>query len=247
MLKSIFAATIALSFAILSASPALAAGEILLTQANALAGNVTPGDPPGFPIVLTQPGKYQFAGNIHPPANTVGIQVGSYNVTIDLNGFQLHGSTVALFGIAGATDGITVENGTIEGFKYDGIYPTGKFWIVRNMRVVRNARIGVGNNNVDHLTILDSMVSLNGGGGIFCDRFCHVEGNSISENNGAGVLITDGSVLGNSIIQNAGNGIFGYAAAGYGNNTIALNNSSGVQISGGSPIHPNHCYGTCPP
>ena len=247
MLKSTFAATIALSFGILNAAPALADGEILLTQAKALAGNVTPGDPPGFPIVLTQPGKYQFAGNIHPPANTVGIQVGSYNVTIDLNGFQLHGSTVALFGVAGATDGVTVENGTIEGFKYDGIYPTGKFWIVRNMRIVKNARNGVGHANVDHLTVLDSMISLNGGGGVFCDFFCHVEGNNISENNGIGVLITNGSVLGNSIMQNAGVGLTAYAAAGYGNNTIGLNNSTGVQISGGAAIHPNHCYGTCPP
>ena len=245
MSKSIITAAVVLCFTMFAA-PAFAAGEILITHAKALAGNVTPGDPAGYPVVLTQPGAYQFASNVQPPANKVGIQVASPNVSIDLNGFQLHGSTVAFYGIIGATDGVTIENGTIAEFLYDGIYPTGQFWIIRNMRVIKNARIGVGNGNVDHLTVVNSTISQNGGGGVSCDFFCHIEGNNISSNNGVGVYLSNGSVLGNTIILNASFGISTFAPGGYGNNTIALNNSSGQQISGGGPIHPNHCYGTCP-
>lgn len=41
--------------------PAQAAdGQILISQAKALAGNVTHGDAPGFPVTLTQPGSYQL-------------------------------------------------------------------------------------------------------------------------------------------------------------------------------------------
>ncbi|NWG73776.1 MAG: hypothetical protein HXY24_04090 [Rubrivivax sp.] len=43
-------------------------GEILITQAKALAGNVTPGDAPGFPVTISQPGKYKLAG--HLPSTT---------------------------------------------------------------------------------------------------------------------------------------------------------------------------------
>jgi hypothetical protein len=137
------AAMVFAALVISPAAPALAAGEILLTHAKALAGNVTPGDAPGYPITLSLPGTYQFAGNVHPTANTIGISIGSDDVTIDLNGFRLHGSTTALFGIAGSTKSVTIKNGTITGFKFDGIFGTGKYWIVDNVRSVENGRDGV--------------------------------------------------------------------------------------------------------
>lgn len=43
------------------------ADEILITQTKALQGGITPGDSPGFPITLTQPGTYKFGSDITPP------------------------------------------------------------------------------------------------------------------------------------------------------------------------------------
>ncbi len=37
-------------------------GQIAITQARAMAGGVTPGDAPGFPVTITQPGSYVLSG-----------------------------------------------------------------------------------------------------------------------------------------------------------------------------------------
>src|SRR5882757_8656039 len=64
-------------------------GVVLIDQNRALAGNITPGDAPGFPISITQPGSYRLSGNLTVPASTAGIEISASNVTIDLNGFSL--------------------------------------------------------------------------------------------------------------------------------------------------------------
>ena len=55
--NSLFAALVA-AFASASACPAMAAdGVVLITHAKALAGNITPGDAPGYPITLSKTGQ----------------------------------------------------------------------------------------------------------------------------------------------------------------------------------------------
>ncbi|NWG73775.1 MAG: hypothetical protein HXY24_04085 [Rubrivivax sp.] len=113
-------------------------GEILITQAKALAGNVAPGDDPGFPVTISQPGKYKLAGSLTVPEGTHGVQITSDMVTLDLNGFTIQGP-VTCTGFGGnqqcsASDraavtatgkiGVHVRNGTIRGFRW-GIYPLG--------------------------------------------------------------------------------------------------------------------------
>jgi hypothetical protein len=240
------AAMLSAALVLVPIAPAFAAGEILLTHAKALAGNVTPGDPPGFPIVLTQPGAYQFAGNIHPPANTVGIQVGSYNVTIDLNGFQLHGSTVALFGIAGATNGVTIKNGTITGFKFDGIHGAASYWIVDNVRSVENGRDGIMVGPI--ALIRSSVVAFNMARGISTGFASIIQGNTVVRNGTIGVQTQQSTVVGNTINNNDGVGLVGGGSAGYFGNTLNGNDVGGsnVEAEGVVPAHPNACAGACP-
>ena len=38
--------------------------EIKIDQDKAVAGGITPGDGPGFPITLTQPGRYVLTSNL---------------------------------------------------------------------------------------------------------------------------------------------------------------------------------------
>ena len=238
-------AALCAALAVSLATPAHAAGEILITHAKALAGNVTPGDPPGYPIVLTLPGSYQLASNLFTAANKITIQVTSDNVTIDLNGFTLQGSNVAFHGITGGVDGVTIKNGTITGFKFDGINGgTGSHWTVENMRVIENGRHGIFVDGF-HTAIRSSMVAVNGDRGISCALLCLVEGSVVSENR-FGIVMNNGSVLGSVIGNNAEFGIAG-AFAGFGNNTLIGNNAGGgSEVSPGvAPMQPNTC-GKCP-
>ena len=56
-------------------------------QAKALAGGVTPGDAPGFPVQINKPGSYKLTSNLDVPLHVQAIQVAAPGVTIDLNGF----------------------------------------------------------------------------------------------------------------------------------------------------------------
>ncbi len=79
-------------------------GVILIDQNKALAGSVTPGDAPGFPVSLTRPGSYRLSGNLTLPAAGDGIVIASDGVSLDLNGFSI-------VGVGGATArGVTDEN-----------------------------------------------------------------------------------------------------------------------------------------
>ena len=46
-------------------------GIVLIDQNRALAGNVTPGDAPGFPVTLSQPGSYRLSGNLRVDSKIV--------------------------------------------------------------------------------------------------------------------------------------------------------------------------------
>src|SRR2546426_5014835 len=70
-------------------------GVVLINQSNALAGNVTPGDAPGFPVTISVSGSYRLSSNLTvPDANTNAIEIKTSGVTIDLNGFSILGPTV---------------------------------------------------------------------------------------------------------------------------------------------------------
>src|SRR5438270_1570559 len=70
-------------------------GVVLIDQNRALAGNVTPGDAPGFPVTISVPGSYRLSGNLMvPDAHTSAISITADHVTIDLNGFSIIGPTV---------------------------------------------------------------------------------------------------------------------------------------------------------
>lgn len=69
-------------------------GAVEINQAAAMAGGVTPGDAPGFPVVLTLPGSYVMTGNLTlPDTNTDAIELATAtaSIVIDMNGFFIIG------------------------------------------------------------------------------------------------------------------------------------------------------------
>jgi hypothetical protein len=116
-------------------------GVILIDQNKALAGNVTPGDAPGYPVTISLPGSYRLGGNLTTPdANTTAIEISVNNVTLDLNGFTISGpgaigtgtgvDAYTRCGFPGCS-GITITNGTIQGMGGGAIFAGENAWVER--------------------------------------------------------------------------------------------------------------------
>jgi hypothetical protein len=247
--------------AALRAAPVLAAdGQIVVTHTKAVNGNVTPNDPPGYPVILSQAGSYILGSNLTPGPGLDAIEVTTSDASIDLNGFKISGgpaggSNNARNGIWGKGDRLTIRNGTITGFEGHGIHaPLRLYLIVENMRVLNNITAGINNGFGSYALIRNSIAASNGFMGIACGYSCHVEGNIVA-NNGQrvgdyGVYLFSGTVLGNTIASNRDRGIHvpsNGTVVGYGNNTIFGNNLGGQQVSGNLVrLHPNVCVPACP-
>ena len=141
------------------------------------------------------------------PSGQIGIQVVSPDVTIDLHGFQLLRNNVATSGIVSRYPGLTVKNGAVAAFRFEGISfifdqtlpNNGKYWIVDNVRVLGNGQFGI--LAAQFFRLSDSTVAENIADGVNCRAACLVERSMIS-NNGLGILAESGVVLGNTIINN---------------------------------------------
>jgi hypothetical protein len=237
-------------FALASAAPAIAVdGPIVITQTKANAGNVTPGDAPGFPVTLSLAGSYVLASNLQPPAGKSGINIASDDVTIDLSGFRLRAAAGAATGIYGAAfERVRIRNGTIIGFNAHGIHATGDNWIVEDMLVVENGEYGIYVGGLSS-SVRHSTAAKNGNTGIYCGSRCLVENNDSSGNGAAGIAVSgSGAVLGNVIIGNAGYGITGGLGTGYAHNVLTDNNGgvANLQVGPGpAEMEPNHCLESC--
>jgi len=89
-----------------------AQAQATIDQNKALAGNVTPGDGPGFPVTLSVPGSYKLTGNLVVPANLSGVVVTAAGVTLDLNGFSISGPISCTI-INGQTLTVTCPSGNV--------------------------------------------------------------------------------------------------------------------------------------
>jgi hypothetical protein len=250
--------------ALLSAVPALAqnnnkggggttaaAGLITIDQARADAGGVTPGDAPGFPVTLSQPGSYRLMGNLTvSDANVHAIHITADNVTLDLNGFQISGAvtcggtSVATLSCTPATSNghgvaadqrrfVEVHGGAISGFRAGVLI--GDHGRVSAMRIGQMSLYGIyaGKN----VLIDDNRIGLVKGRGIVHDGIAR--GNQVH-------LATMGIDIGtyglnlNNYINTAQFGISGWVggAASVGGNLI-LNTS--LPLQNHVQISPNQC------
>jgi len=226
-------------------------GVVLIDQKLARAGNVSPGDTPGFPVTISQPGSYRLSENlIVADAATTAIHITADNVTLDLNGFSIIGPTICTpnpttcnfsgggVGIhAGdfqggtvAPQGVTVLNGTVRGMGFHGVRLMGNGTVVERVRSFSNGGPGI---VVGIGSVIDSMTFLNGGTGIIA---LMVRGSSAEGNRSVGIFIRDNGVAtSNNSNFNGGDGITANKATVTGN-TVNSNNGFGIAATCPSSI-----------
>jgi len=201
-------------------------GVVLIDQNRAIAGNVTPGDTPGFPVTISKAGSYRLSGNLTvPDENTDAIEIPVDNVSLDLNGFAILGPTVCSGvplscspsgngrGVNAAGKYYTVINGTIRGM--------GRFGIV--------TASGSSSGRVEnmHVSSCNSTGILVSGGGI-------VSNNTANSNGGNGISVSNGTVNNNTASSNGESGISVVGSSTVSNNTSISNGGDGISVTIGT-------------
>ncbi len=239
----LFALCTALALALPGTATA-ADGTKLIDQARAIAGGLTAGDAPGFPVTISQSGSYRLSGNLTVPnENTTAIEITADNVSLDLNGFAIVGPTVCSgipmtcapvgtgVGILSEANYIAVRNGIVRGMGDDGVRLSRTTGVTSGHQV---SDLQVAGNGGDGITIgggivRGSVVRRNGDRGIVMDSGL-ITGNTIAQNGSVGARISGtGTVSGNSVTDNDGCGISVNSGLVTGNNV--LQNSPGLCLS----------------
>lgn len=155
-------------------------GVIEINQASALAGDITGGDSPGFPVTLDTAGSYRLTGNLSvADPDTHAIEVTDDSVSIDLNGFRIlgPGSAGSGVGVLSSDESTTVRNGTIVDMGDDGL------------RLANRA------------VVLGVTATSNGGDGIVVGKDSVVESCLSIGNDGWGLRLTDPSAYRGNVLN----------------------------------------------
>jgi hypothetical protein len=237
-----FVSGLLITFALLVSAPVFAVdGVISIDQNHVLAGNITPGNAPGFPVTISQSGSYRLSGNlIVPNLNTTAIQITADFVTLDLNGFSIMGPAVCTsspakcprpgngIGVQAVGDrtpgprGVRILNGSVRGMGREGILMTGAGSFVEKVTVDSNAGGGMSVAG----SVIESAAIQNGNFGIIATT---VRDCTATQNYGEGIILGEGGgvATGNVSSFNGGHGIavpFGTATG----NTLFLNKAFGI-------------------
>lgn len=198
-------------------------GVVIISQAAALSGGVTPGDSPGFPITISRSGSYRLASNLTVDAgNAIEIEVD--DVSLDLNGFHIVGPLQCLPPHAVVCEGgpfdtvgisahgrreVVVDSGSVRGFG-TGVR-VGEKGRVERLTVSHSPGYGI-------LTDKDSLVSRNtiqlvGDAAIWTGGFGHVTSNVIGRVRTYGVFTMGMTIVSGNLIHDVGSyGVHGSAA-----------------------------------
>lgn len=197
----------------LTAVPALGVdGAIEINQARATIGGVSGGDSPGFPVSITESGKYRLTGNLTVNEATTAIVVNADNVTLDLNGFSIIGPVNCSFastsctpaGVAGtygihatAGDNLVIKNGSVTGTGGAAVYcGNTDSCVVEHLNITDNYSIGIVLGQRGRVS--NCNISSNKGSGISSGQSAIIENNIIQGNGSRGLLVRLGGVIATS-------------------------------------------------
>lgn len=105
--------------------------------------DTTPGDNDSL-YKISQPGSYYLTGNVAGVSNKIGIEIAASDVTLDLDGFSLIGTTGSYDGVFSLTfHRITVRNGSVNYWGNDGIEIGGMDSRVEHINATGNGAAGI--------------------------------------------------------------------------------------------------------
>lgn len=224
-------------------------GVIEINHARALAGGITPGDEPGYPVTLNQSGSYRLTGNLTlPNKDTTGVTAFGNDIVLDLNGFAIKGPNLCTISPDGLTCGQNglgigvqlqgsrgaVRNGIVSGTGSDGVK-------VHNYTSVEHLQVPhVGGNGIDATgegnIIRDTTIGYARNHGINMGDLGIVSGNAVVRAGNVGIYNATGA---NLLVS--GNTVLSYGDALYCGNQMAYAGNV-LDSSVGAPANAN-CTG----
>jgi hypothetical protein len=246
---------------LISSGAAASDGVIEINQAAVVAGNITPGDAPGFPATLSLQGSYRLTGNLSSPIGTGAIEITATQVTLDLNEFTVS-STNACTGYpttsCTTTNGapgilsnqylVEVRNGHVHSMGGTCVKLLGPSSTVDHVRALACGSHGIEVGGVSRVT--RSFSGSNKAWGIFLSFGGGLaEANEARANGADGIFFGNGANQGGQALNNRAfdNGGFGLARNNYASlvlasKNVATNNGAGA-ISLGASLGDNLCNG----
>ena len=221
-------------------------GAVLITQERALAGDITTGDAPGFPVSINESGSYALASNLLvKQLGATAIEITVDHVSLDMSGFTIMGpgsgngeGISAPPGLGG--NSIVIIDGIIRDIGSTGIRLDSKVR-VEDLQVIFSGLDGI--NLTSGAMIINTISNDNGGIGIVTGTDSRVSGVETAVNNMDGISVGSRSLVTESVITR--NGGFGLSGAdfGFSNNILSSNNGgdNNPQIYGGIELGGNLC------
>ena len=204
----------------------------------------TPGDADSI-FKITQPGSYYLTGNVTGAPGKHGIEIATYDVTLDLNGFELIGSgATSLDGISTTSSSfnITVRNGTIRSWGDDGLdlnTQTSVNSVVENILANGNLDVGIA---VGLGSVVSGCVARNNATGILTFISCTVRDCTATLNGVNGFqLFGDCQIFGCTAPYNGTNGIDAGNACSVMQCVVTTNGSNGIAVLGDCRVVGNTC------
>lgn len=236
-----------------------------LDQACAVSTGCFPGDDPGFPVTIIEPGSYRLTGNLDLSAfdsSLSGIVVSAPTVTVDLGGFHIAGATTCSGNGAsiscspsGTGSGVyfsnnatasVVQNGIVRNMTNSGIYCLATGSRLQNITATHNANDGIFAQQ--GTLVVNSVAIENGKDGIHITSGSMVDGVTSIGNGQSGVHaegFSGGSVVTRAVARN--NGDRGFLLMGlpkFGKNNLSIGNATADQCGGGICTERRRIYAT---
>ena len=172
-------------------------------------------------VVISSPGSYYLSANITGTAGKNGILINADNVTIDLNGFEVLGTTSGANALSGILDSVghknlSISNGTVSGWGLGNISLISSSYVeLRRLRLSNatgNGTFATGDGfngrNCTGSLIVDCVASGNAGDGFACGLNCTMTGCVSNHNALSGCSGTNLGCTNCSADSNASAGFF---------------------------------------
>lgn len=196
----------------------------------------TPGDPASV-FIINSPGSYYLTGPLTGVAGRSGLTITASNVTVDLRGYSVIGTTGANTGIDfGLRDRVTVRNGVVRGWPAGGIIGSGTSARLTGLTVELNTGPGIVTG--EGAQIVGCVARDNSGtasGGINAGLRSIIQQCTATRNGHHGILFAAESLISECVASNnTGGGIIGSSAAAsrVAHCTASNNGSIGIVASG---------------